>query len=142
MMEFFETCVKEAEKAYNNNEVPIGAVVVFNNKIISMAHNNRESSNDVTGHAEIIAIREAAKIIGDWRLEQCDLYVTLEPCAMCSEVIKESRINNVFFLIKKDDFKHSFNKTSFNCVDDKSFQQLISIYKTKLSTFFQINCNR
>lgn len=142
MKDFFEICIEEAEIAYKNNDVPIGAVIVFNNKIISKGHNNRSISNDVTDHAEIIAIREAANLLGDWRLDKCDLYVTLEPCAMCKEVIRESRINNVYYLLRKEDYKHSFSKTNFKCVDNNSFQQLIFDYKSKLSTFFKINCNR
>lgn len=142
MENFFDICIKEAEVAYQNNDVPIGAVVVFNNKIISKGHNKRSISNDVTDHAEIIAIRKAAKLIGDWRLDECELYVTLEPCAMCKEVIKESRIKNVFFLVKKEDYKHSSDKTVFKCVGKESFQQLTLEYKEKLSTFFKINCNR
>lgn len=142
MNKYFIECMEEARIAESNGDIPIGSVVVFNNEIIGRGHNNRLLSKDVTAHAEILAIREAANKLGDWRLDQCDLYVTLEPCAMCKEIIKESRINKVYYLISKDDYKHSSDKTMFNIYEDKSFQQEISNYKDKLSNFFRVNCNR
>lgn len=142
MNNYFTECMKEAHIAESNGDIPIGSVIVLNDEIIGRGHNNRLYSKDVTAHAEIIAIREAADKIGDWRLDQCDLYVTLEPCAMCKEVIKEARINKVYYLVSKDDYKHSFNKTSFIKYEEKSFQQEISEYKHKLSNFFKVNCNR
>ena len=142
MNNYFIECIKEASLAEMNGDVPIGSVVVFNNEIIGRGHNNRLLSKDVTAHAEVLAIHEAAEKIGDWRLEKCDLYVTLEPCAMCKEIIKESRINRVHFLISKDNYKHSSNKTEFCCYENKSFQQDILNYKEKLSNFFKVNCNR
>lgn len=142
MNKYFIECMEEARIAESNGDIPIGSVVVFNNEIIGRGHNNRLLSKDVTAHAEILAIREAANKLGDWRLDQCDLYVTLEPCAMCKEIIKESRINKVYYLVSKDDYKHSFDKTLFNIYEDKSFQQEISDYKDKLSNFFRVNCNR
>lgn len=142
MNKYFIECMEEARIAESNGDIPIGSVVVFNNEIIGRGHNNRLLSKDVTAHAEILAIREAANKFGDWRLDQCDLYVTLEPCAMCKEIIKESRINKVYYLVSKDDYKHSFDKTLFNIYEDKSFQQEISDYKDKLSNFFRVNCNR
>ena len=142
MNNYFIECLKEAQIAESNGDVPIGSIIVFNNKIIGRGHNNRLLSKDVTAHAEVLAIREAADKIGDWRLDDCDLYVTLEPCAMCKEIIKESRINNVYYLVSKDNYKHSSDKTEFTCYDDESFQQNISDYKEKLSNFFKVNCNR
>ncbi|MGL5043018.1 MAG: tRNA adenosine(34) deaminase TadA [Culicoidibacterales bacterium] len=88
----------EAQKAFDNNEVPIGAVVVNElNEIIGRGYNDRESSQDATRHAEMIAIQEATQRVGSWRLEQCTLYVTLEPCPMCSGAIIQSRIKKVVF---------------------------------------------
>ncbi|MBQ8168805.1 nucleoside deaminase [bacterium] len=78
-------------------EVAVGAVIVKNGEIIASACNQKESLQDVTAHAEILAIREAEKKIGNWRLEDCDLYVTLEPCPMCAWAIINSRIKNVYF---------------------------------------------
>ena len=79
------------------NDVPVGAVIVKNNEIISIASNNKENTNDVTAHAEIIAIKKAAEFLQNWRLDDCDLYVTLEPCPMCAWAIIQSRMKNVYF---------------------------------------------
>ena len=94
---FMRQALKEALKAYAAGEVPVGAVVVYSGEIIGRGHNLREKSQDPTTHAEIIAIREAARERGSWRLEECDLYVTLEPCLMCAGAISLSRIRKVYF---------------------------------------------
>lgn len=78
-------------------DIPVGAVIVKNGKIISSACNEREKSNDITAHAEILAIKKASEILGNWRLDDCDLYVTLEPCPMCAWAILQSRIKSVYF---------------------------------------------
>ncbi len=78
-------------------DVPVGALIVKNNEIIASACNEKEKSNDVTSHAEIIAIRKASEKLGNWRLEDCELYVTLEPCPMCAWAILQSRIKAVYF---------------------------------------------
>lgn len=87
--------IKEAKKT--GRDVPVGAVVVKNGDVIATAHNERELDNDVTSHAEILAIRKAEQVLGNWRLDDCDLYVTLEPCPMCGWAILQSRIKNVYF---------------------------------------------
>lgn len=87
--------MKEALKAYSKEEVPVGAVVVKDNKIIARAHNLREFTKSPLAHAEILAIDKASKYIGDWRLNGCELYVTLEPCVMCAGAIIQSRISKV-----------------------------------------------
>jgi tRNA(adenine34) deaminase len=92
-----KAALAEAKKAYLIDEVPVGAVVVYNNKIIARGHNTRELSQSVLGHAEINALKKASKKIGSWRLEECDIYVTLEPCPMCSGAIIQSRIKNLYF---------------------------------------------
>ena len=89
--------LKEAEKASFKDEVPIGCVIVKDNKVISKGHNNRENKKDVSSHAEMEAIRKANKKLDNWRLIDCDLYVTLEPCIMCSGAIIQSRISKVYF---------------------------------------------
>lgn len=89
--------IKEAKKAYIKDEVPIGAVIVKDGKVISRAHNLRESKQCSTAHAEILAIEKACKKLGTWRLDECDLYVTLEPCPMCAGAILQSRIRKVIF---------------------------------------------
>ena len=85
----------QAQKAYDSNEVPVGAVVVYNDKIIGRGHNQKEQLNDPTAHAEIIAITAATNTINDWRLIDCELYVTKEPCPMCAGAIINSRIRSV-----------------------------------------------
>ena len=94
---FMKEALKEAKKSYDKNETPIGAVIVYNNKIIARAHNLRESKNDSTCHAEVLAIKKACKKLGSWRLEECDIYITLEPCSMCSGAIIQSRIRNLYY---------------------------------------------
>lgn len=81
----------------SGKDMPIGAVIVKNGEIIATAHNEKEKNNDVTAHAEILAIRNAAQILNNWRLNDCDLYVTLEPCPMCLWAILQSRIKNLYF---------------------------------------------
>ncbi|MBR2335044.1 MAG: tRNA adenosine(34) deaminase TadA [Clostridia bacterium] len=95
--EYMKIAVDEAKKAYDAGEVPVGAIIVKDGKIISQAHNNREETGDATGHAETLAIRMACDAIGSWRLEDCELYVTLEPCPMCMGAIINSRIKRVVF---------------------------------------------
>ena len=93
---FMLEAIKEAKKAELLDEVPIGCVIVKDNKIISRGHNVRESKNNPIGHAEIIAITKASKKLKSWRLNDCELYVTIEPCIMCSGAIIESRIKAVY----------------------------------------------
>lgn len=135
---FMKEALNEADIALSNKDIPIGAVVVFNNKIIGRGHNNRYNNVDVTNHAEIVAIREAANYLGDWRLNNCDIYVTLEPCDMCMEVIKESRIRNVYYLVEKErKEKYPTNKCTY-ILNDVNTEE----YKQKLVGFFVDNCNR
>lgn len=89
--------IKEAKKAYNKNEVPIGAVIVLDGKIIARGQNSREKSQNAIKHAEIIAIEKACKKLHSWRLENAELYVTLEPCPMCAGAIANARIKKVVF---------------------------------------------
>lgn len=93
---FMRQALKEAEKALIKNETPVGAVIAWNGRIISRGHNEKELRNDSTLHAEMTAIRKASKKLGSWRLNRCDLYVTLEPCAMCAGAIIQSRIRKLF----------------------------------------------
>ena len=99
MNEYFEECIELSKKAYDLGEIPVGAVVVKNNIIIGRGYNDRQSNHNVTGHAEIIALLEAEQFLNDWRLDGCDLYVSLEPCEMCYAIINEARIKNVYFLL-------------------------------------------
>lgn len=94
---FMQTAIKEAKKAYLKDEVPVGAVVVLDGKIIARAHNLRESKQSIHGHAEFLAMEKAAKKIGSWRLENVDVYVTLEPCPMCAGAMIQARIKNLYY---------------------------------------------
>lgn len=89
--------VIEQIKKLDRQEIPVCAIIVKDGKIIATATNKKEKDNDVTSHAEILAIRQAEKILGNWRLEGCELYVNLEPCPMCAWAIIQSRISSVYF---------------------------------------------
>jgi len=89
--------IKEALKAYKKGEIPVGAVVVVNGEIVSRAHNIKETTNDPTSHAEILAIREAGRALGAWRLTEATIYVTKEPCIMCSGAIVNARIKRLVY---------------------------------------------
>ena len=92
-----ERCLELAKQSYDNNEVPVGCVIVRGNEIIAEGINTKHNKKNPVGHAEINAIINASKIINDWRLEECDLYVNLEPCIMCGGAIYQSRIKNVYY---------------------------------------------
>jgi tRNA(adenine34) deaminase len=109
----------EAQKAYDLDEVPIGAVVVKNGKIIGRGHNLREREKDPTLHAEIIAIKQAAKALGGWRLTDCDLYVTIEPCPMCAGAILQARISMLVFGAR--DPKAGCSGSLYNLLQDSRF---------------------
>jgi tRNA(adenine34) deaminase len=94
--QFMKEALKEARKAYEKDETPIGAVIVRDGRIIARAHNEKELKNDSTMHAEMTAIRKAGRRLGSWRLNGCDMYVTLEPCAMCAGALIQSRIRRLF----------------------------------------------
>ena len=96
-VKFKDIAYKEALKAYKEDEVPVGAIIVKDNKIIAKAHNKKEKKKDPTSHAEIECIRKACKKIGDWYLKDCEMYVTLEPCAMCVASSVNAIIKKVFF---------------------------------------------
>ena len=92
---YMKEALKQARKAYRLNESPIGCVIVYNDKIIARGYNRRNTDKTTLGHAEITAIRRASKILGDWRLENCTIYITLEPCQMCAGAIVQARIPKV-----------------------------------------------
>ena len=92
---FMNLALKEAKIALKLGEVPVGCVIVKNGEVISKAHNEKEKQHDVTAHAEILAIKKAEKKLGNWRLDGCKIYVTLEPCLMCTGAIIQSRISEI-----------------------------------------------
>lgn len=93
---YMKQALKEAQKAYDKLEIPVGAVIVKDNKIIAKAHNLKETKKSATAHAEILAIQKANKKLNNWRLLDCDMYVTLEPCQMCMGAITSSRVKNLY----------------------------------------------
>lgn len=97
MNEFMEMALLEAEKARKREEVPIGAVVVKSGKVIAKGFNKREKTKSALNHAEIVAIRNACRKLKDWRLEGCEIYVTLKPCPMCAGAIANARIDKVYY---------------------------------------------
>ena len=96
-MNYMHLALEEAKKAAAMGEIPVGAVLVRDGEVIARAHNLRESANDPTGHAELLCMREAARILGDWRLRGCTLYVTLEPCPMCAGAMVMSQLSQCFY---------------------------------------------
>ncbi len=92
---YMRAAISQAKRAYQKNETPIGCVIVFSDKIIARGYNKRNWKKNTLAHAEILAINKASKAIGDWRLEDCTLYVTLEPCPMCAGAIIQARIPRV-----------------------------------------------
>lgn len=94
---FLQLALQEAEQAFRENEVPVGCVIVHDSQVIASAHNQREQLHDPTAHAEMIAITQAAEALQDWRLEECLLYVTLEPCCMCAGAILQARVPQVIY---------------------------------------------
>ena len=94
-MKYMRAAIREAKKAYALGEVPIGCVIVYQDKIIGRGYNRRNTDKSTLAHAEISAIRKASKKMGDWRLEDCTLYVTLEPCQMCAGAIVQARVKRV-----------------------------------------------
>lgn len=121
---YMRLALKEATKAYTKEEVPIGAIIVKDNKIIARAHNLRESSKQAIAHAEILAIQKACKKLKAWRLEECDMYVTLEPCAMCAGAIINSRISNLY--IGAMDSKSGAVGSKLNLLKDYKFNHVVN----------------
>ena len=101
---YMNMAIKEAKKAYKYEEVPVGAIIVRNNKIIAKAYIKKEKTKNVIKHAEIIAISKACKKLKNWRLDDCDIYVTMEPCMMCCGAIQQSRIKKIVYGIKNENY--------------------------------------
>ncbi|MBO5398239.1 MAG: tRNA adenosine(34) deaminase TadA [Clostridia bacterium] len=127
---FMKEALKEANKAYNKEEVPVGAVIVKDNKIIARAHNLKETSLNAVSHAEILAIQKACKKLGCWRLTDCDMYVTLEPCAMCSGALINARIRKLY--IGTNDPKTGACGSKLNLLEDVTFNHKIEIERNVL----------
>ncbi len=139
---FMKAALKEAQKAADKNEVPVGAVIVYQDKIIARAHNLREKNQSFHAHAEFLAMLKASKKIGSWRLEDCDVYVTMEPCPMCAGAMIQSRVRKLYYGVNDPKagvaesmmnlFDYSFNhqvQVESNVLADES--------KTLVQTFFK-----
>ena len=129
---FMREALKEAKKAYLKNEVPVGAVIVKNNEIIARGHNVKETKKDTTKHAEIIAIQKASKKLEAWRLENCTMYVTLEPCAMCTGAMIQARLKKV--VIGTMDEKTGACGSVLNLLEDYKFNHVVEIEKGVMET--------
>ena len=122
---FMKQALKEAQKAYDKLEIPVGAVIVKDGKIIARAHNIKELKNDTTKHAEIIAIQKASKKLGAWRLNDCEMYVTLEPCPMCAGAIIQARIKKLY--IGTMDEKTGACGSVLNLLEDYKFNHQVEV---------------
>lgn len=127
-MDFMKDALIEAEKAMNEKEIPVGAIIVKDGAIIGRGYNQKEKMKSPTEHAEIIAIRDACNNIGDWRLNGCEMYVTLEPCPMCAGAILQSRISKLYI--------GTFNKdmgacgSVVNLMDNRSLNTFVNVMWT------------
>lgn len=122
---FMMQALKEAKKAYDKLEVPVGAVIVKDGKIIARAYNQKEYKNDTTNHAEILAIKKASKKLESWRLLDCDMYVTLEPCSMCAGALIQSRLRKVY--IGAMDYKTGACGSVLNLLQDYKFNHNVEV---------------
>ena len=122
---YMKQALKEAEKAYKKLEVPVGAIIVKDEKIIARAHNQKETKTDTTKHAEILAIQKASKKLKSWRLIDCEMYVTLEPCSMCAGAMINSRIKKVYIGAK--DEKTGAVGSVLNLFNDYKFNHKVEV---------------
>jgi tRNA(adenine34) deaminase len=121
---------KLTDKAIKKDEVPVAALIIKEGKIISKAYNKTKTTNNVLDHAEIICIRKASKKLHNWRLNDCELYITLEPCSMCKEVIKKSRIDKVYYILNQNEYETESNPTYIKVEDNINIED-------KLKQFFK-----
>lgn len=126
-MYFMKEALKEAQKAFEKDEVPVGAVIVYNDKIIARAHNQMRTLNDPTAHAEMVAITSAANVLKDMRLIDCALYVTIEPCSMCAGALVLARVKRIVY--GADDPKTGACGSVLNIVQNKKLNHRIKVTK-------------
>lgn len=135
-MEYFiDIALDEAKKAYSDGNVPVGAAIVCNNKLIASAHNTKNTSKIAVNHAEMLCIVEACKKLNSWYLNDCELFVTLKPCDMCMAAIAESRIQKVYYLIDSNyevNLKKNKDNINFDKIDYNNDE-----YLCMLSDFFR-----
>lgn len=124
---YMKVALKEAQKAFEKEEIPVGAIIVKDGKVIAKAHNSKETSKNACGHAEILAIEKACKKLNNWRLLNCEMYVTLEPCPMCAGALINSRISKVY--IGTDDEKTGACGSKLNLLEDYKFNHNVQVQK-------------
>ncbi|MCR5226622.1 MAG: tRNA adenosine(34) deaminase TadA [Eubacterium sp.] len=129
---YMKQAIKLAQKAYDNGDVPIGCVIVHEGKVIARGYNRRNKDGQVLAHAELMAIRKASKVLGDWRLEECTMYVTLEPCQMCAGAIVQARIPKVVMGCMNP--KAGCAGSILNLLDIKEFNHQVETVKGVLET--------
>lgn len=122
---YMDLALEQAQIAYNSNEVPIGCIIVYNNEVIGKGCNLRVTKGNVLAHAEIIAINEACNFMGDWRLENCTLFVTVEPCPMCAGAILQARVKEVVFGTRNP--KAGCVGSVYNLLQDSRFNHQVEI---------------
>ena len=120
---------KLMDKAIKKNEVPVACIITKNNKIIAKSYNKTLKTNNILDHAEIIAIKKASKKLHNWRLNNCIMYISLEPCSMCKEIIKKSRLNKIIYYSKQNNNKTE-KEIEYEYIENKKISK-------KLSTFFK-----
>lgn len=128
---YMYAALQEAQKAFDDNEVPVGAVVVHKNRIIGRGYNQVERLKDATAHAEMIAITSASNHIENWRLNECSIYVTLEPCIMCTGALLSARMNELFYAVS--DAKFGACGSIYNIAEEFKSNHKIKVYSGLLS---------
>lgn len=127
---------KKSLRAYKKNEVPVSAILLCNDKVVSTAYNKKNIKSNALLHAEIICLQKAYKKLKRWNLNDCVLYVSLEPCDMCKYLIQESRIDKVYFLKKRGDINNKYNKTQYVQMfvfgDNENFDELMAKFLKKI----------
>ncbi len=132
MDKIIELLVKESIKSLKTDDIPVGAIIVENNKIISKAHNCKEKYQIVTKHAEIIAIEKACKKKKNWHLDNCEIYITMEPCLMCKNAISQARIKKIYYILDNNKYKDTqniMNNKIEMCKIDENSEKMSSIMK-------------
>lgn len=140
MNNYVDRIIELAKIAYDNDDIPVGAIIVKDNEIIGEGFNTRNRFKSVIGHAEIDAIEMACKHIGDWRLDDCDMYVTLSPCMMCAGAIIESRIKKVYYLCDRTNV--CFNSGKYLKLLKISEKSKVDKYTKMLHSFFENKRNK
>lgn len=132
MDKYMELAYKEALKSLKTDDVPVGTVIVEKGNIIAKAHNTREKKYQITGHAEINAVEKACNKKQTWHLEDCELYVTLKPCKMCQEVIKQARIKRIYYMCEQNKVINESEINFIKMEDNKEVSHLITnFFKNK-----------